>query len=133
MADSRCPGCRADCEAGDLDASAVLTCIHCGYVGMWDVAGGHWRLLRPEEHAELIKNEEYLDSISFGFAFRTWRDRDTAQLCTVIHSQLDSHNTGVSAALVSSLAAEIINAGYHTHPTEDDVRALGLGRHGESL
>lgn len=136
MASSDCPGCGVGSELGDTPVTepgerAVLTCIHCGYVGTWDVEAGGWRLLRPEEHRELIDNEEYLESINFGFAFRAWRDRDTARLCAVLHSQLDK--AGVSRAVVETVAKDIINAGYHTHPTEDDARALGLGRFGGAL
>lgn len=131
MTDTDCPGCRAEANLDEPETGAVLTCIHCGYVGIWDMEGGVWRLLLPEEHAQLIDNEEFLESINFGFAFRAWRDRDTANLCVVLHSQLD--RAGVSTSLVKDVAREIIAAGYHTHPTEDDVRALGLGRFGEEL
>lgn len=131
MANTDCPACRAESELEDPSAEAVLTCIHCGYVGIWDVQAEAWRLLRPEEHSQLMQNEEFLDSISFGYAFRSWRDRDTANLCAVLHSQLD--RAGVSASMVKAVAREIIDAGYHTHPTEDDIHALGLGRFGDTL
>lgn len=131
MANSDCPGCRAESETDEPGEGAVLTCIHCGYVGIWDVDAGTWRLLRPEEHAQLMKREEFLESLNFGFAFRAWRDRDTSNLCAVLHSKLDKE--GLPGSLVASLAAEIIDAGYHTHPTDDDVRALGLDKYGDTL
>lgn len=131
MANTDCPGCGAESNEDFLDEGDVLTCIHCGYVAIWDVPEQCWRLLRPEEHAQAMETEGFLESLSFGFAFRSWRDRDAQNLCTVLHSQLDK--AGVSRKLILDLRDEIMSAGYHTHPTEADIQALGLGRHGEEL
>ena len=131
MANTDCPECRAESDLEDPNAQAVLTCIHCGYVGIWDTEAEAWRLLRPEEHERLMDNEEFLDSISFGMAFRSWRARDTAALRAVICSKTDGLR--LASSIVDGLVREIIDAGYHTHPTEADIQALGLGRVGDTL
>lgn len=131
MFDSNCPDCRAESEEDRPEDSSVLTCIHCGYVGIWDSEHGGWRALKREEHVRLMDNEAFLDAMNFGMAFRAWRARDVLQLCAVIHSKLD--RIGVSASLVDDLANEITAAGYHTHPTASDISALGLDKYGDDL
>ncbi|ASU00788.1 hypothetical protein NTR1_23 [Nocardia phage NTR1] len=131
MLDARCPGCKSEPEHTKQDDGDVITCMHCGYVGIWEETAGGWRVLTSEEHASLMKTEAFLEAIQFGFAFRAWRERDALNLCAVIHSKLD--RAGVSASLIESLRDEIMSAGYHTHPTDSDLAALGIDKYGDNL
>lgn len=131
MLDSRCPGCKGEPEDSQQDDGDVITCMHCGYVGIWEAEAGGWRLLNAEEHARLMDTEAFLEAQQFGFAFRAWRERDGVNLCAVIHSKLDQ--VGVSPAVIESLRDEIMSAGYHTHPTAADLSALGIDKYGDNL
>lgn len=131
MLDSRCPGCKGEPEDSSQDDGDVITCIHCGYVGIWEEAAGGWRTLNREEHERLMNTEAFLEAMNYGLAFRAWRERDAANLCAVIHSKLD--RAGVSNSLIETLRDEIMSAGYHTHPTDMDLRALGIGKYGDDL
>lgn len=131
MFDSDCPGCHAESEEDHPEDDSVLTCIHCGYVGIWDSEHGGWRALSREEHERVMKNETFLDAMNFGLAFRAWRARDVVQLCSVLHSKLD--RIGVSTGLIDDLAEEIMASGYHTHPTDTDIHAFGWDKYGDQL
>jgi len=131
MLDARCPGCKGE-PAHDLQNDGdVLTCIYCGHVGIWEEAAGGWRPLNSDEHAALMNEEAFLEAIQYGLAFRAWRERDGVNLCAVIHSKLD--RLGVSPLVIESLRDEIMTAGYHTHPTDADLSALGISKYGDDL
>jgi hypothetical protein len=131
LTNSDCPGCHAQSEADSPNDGEVLVCIHCGYVGIWDEAEGGWRLLTPEEHSRCMESENFIQSLQFGIAFRTWRERDRMQMCSVLHSKLD--RLGVPLQVLDETADELMAAGYHTHPSETDMRSLGLGEYGDDL
>lgn len=131
MLDSRCPGCKGEPEDAHQDDGDVITCIHCGYVGIWEAEAGGWRLLKPEEHERLMDTEAFLEAMNYGLAFRAWRERDGLSLCALLHSKLD--RIGIPVSLVDDLRDEIMAAGYHTHPTSADLRALGLDKYGDDL
>jgi hypothetical protein len=129
MQDTRCPGCRAEWHDNNPSDNDVITCVMCGYIGVWDTDS--WRLLNSEEHSKLMMNQSFLEVLEYGLAFRSWRDRDTAQLCTVIHSQLDRFP--INQDIITGLTREIMAAGYHTHPSASDIKALGLDKHEDEL
>lgn len=125
-----CPGCRRE-TSPPHEAGVVLVCPYCGYVGMWDEQDTAWRLLTPEEHAQLMEQEDYLEALQFTQAFKIWRDHDRQSLCALLYSQLERE--GIPPTRIEALADAILGADYHSHMTPSDARRLGLSRYGGQL
>jgi hypothetical protein len=131
--ETACPDCRSEVRIPpppvDVpQALTVLHCMECGYIGIWE---DEWREPTREEYRALLDDAEFSERLSLGFAWREWRYRDAQKLRTVLHSKLD--RVGVSDGLVEELADEITAAGYHTHPDDNDARAMNLDRFREQL
>lgn len=128
---TNCPNCQAalgehwdEPAAPSEDHVAVLSCLKCGHLGVWDAEALAWRGPNREEMDLLIADETFLENQAFSLALREWRARDREKLCTVLRSRLD--RLGVPEVEVAALADEIVDADYHTHPTADDARSMGL-------
>lgn len=126
-AHTNCPNCNAALgdhwdEGQPEESFAVLSCMKCGHVGVWD--DEQWRGPNAEEMAAMISSPDYLQMQQFSMSLRLWREKDCERLRVLLHSQLDRHGVPVDA--VAALAREIMDADYHTHPTEEDVAAMGL-------
>jgi len=123
-----CPLCKAPGpDADDLSASedeqSLLTCAHCGFIGIWDADRAAWRSLTSEEHAEMMQHEGFLVALEYGLAYRAWRERDQRVMTEIL-----SERFGQRADAIADAVRALGVAGFHTHPSADDAAALGLDK-----
>lgn len=126
--DLQCPGCRTSISGGPEnelpEAGQVLTCAHCAYIGVWEPDQHTWRPVTKDEHAALLEDENFLEALSYGFAFRQLREKDRERLNTTLHAYFDPHH--VPEATIRMAVTTLMDAQFHTHPTDEDLRTWGL-------
>lgn len=132
MTESRCPTCGVDTTANReaVEDGNVLTCMNCGYVGIWDTDGAHgWRLPTNAERADLMTDEHYLRALEYQMVTRSWAERDRASIINAVKSavygkhfcQTVEHDVDEIARWAADL---IIRQGFHTHPNPGEAEAL---------